>query len=78
MMSSKHNQVMLMNFFQKEQHVANSKFQISLYFKTALDVIKSGLVEDNEDMELNRLVLECNKMLSDMWQGQEPIVKFKT
>eukprot|EP00957_Ditylum_brightwellii_P121120 9237722-Ditylum_brightwellii.AAC.1 len=36
-----------------------------------LDIIEGGLAVDNEEVELNHLVFECNKMLSDMWQGQE-------
>eukprot|EP00957_Ditylum_brightwellii_P094157 7168663-Ditylum_brightwellii.AAC.1 len=73
MMSSKQNQVTLMSF-QNEQHMAIiSKFQVSSCSKTTLDIIESGLVEDNEDMELNCLLLKCNKMLSDMWQWQEPM-----
>eukprot|EP00957_Ditylum_brightwellii_P080641 6133431-Ditylum_brightwellii.AAC.1 len=65
MMSLKHDQVTSMTFFQNEQCMAISKFQISPCFEMALDIIKSGHAEDNEDVELNRLVFECNKMLSD-------------
>eukprot|EP00957_Ditylum_brightwellii_P171009 13017992-Ditylum_brightwellii.AAC.2 len=43
----------------------------------AMVVIESGLAEDNKDVELNCLLFECNKMLSDMWQQQEPIIEFK-
>eukprot|EP00957_Ditylum_brightwellii_P164922 12556865-Ditylum_brightwellii.AAC.1 len=69
-MSLEHNQVALMTFFLNEQCMAFSNFQISSCFEMALDIIKSGPVEDNENAELNHLVFKCNKMLSDIWQKQ--------
>eukprot|EP00957_Ditylum_brightwellii_P203005 15332847-Ditylum_brightwellii.AAC.1 len=43
----------------------------------ALDAIKSGLAEDNKDVELNCLMLECNKMAMSRNNYQIQNFKFK-
>eukprot|EP00957_Ditylum_brightwellii_P187389 14271738-Ditylum_brightwellii.AAC.1 len=52
---------MLMSFFQNEQRAAIGKFKIVSCFETAVDAIESGLVKDNEDVELNCLVFSMTR-----------------